>query len=333
MAQTPVKNPTAPPHFQVPISGVGPHMQQMLRIPNHFFLDDALATISAAAADAVITCDLPVGAYVYRQLQLSITHTAEIVGKTYAVQGGKHLVTTAAIADYISRVQIEINGKVEIDYFVDELTDLNKLLNYDVTGGFLTYSFGAPGLFKLDGHEDAYLMGTGNVQSVRLLVYTKAAWVAGMKLGLMCEYAATRRPIGFLTTTRRTRHAASAAGEWSTFDIPRGVDIGAIWIRSTNATAMSRVELEVDQRSVFSGYTWQLRQMLQIWGKDINALPQNDLVLDFFRENDGGKGLGALISQAQIRRDADIKLTLNFDAPGATFHVLTQHCGMYQVQR
>lgn len=331
MATAPAKVANNP--FMLGMSGVGPEVGARLRVPNHFVYDNSIATISPQYPDGVAVIDLPCGAYTYRMMKLFVTNSAAIAGKTFLL-AGKNIVNTANLADYISRIQIEINGKVEVDYYIDEMVDLDKLFNYDTKNGFLIYAWGSPNWFRDEIAEDAYLLGTGNIASVRILVTLKTAWATGtMKLNCGLEYAPVNRPIGYLQTNRRTRYAAPAVGDFTVSDLPHGVDLASIWVRSINGVECSDVDFDVDQRQVFYGSTPELRSLSQVWGKDIESLPVNDVYLDFWREMDAGKGLAALASLQQIRRNAVMKLTLKFSAANAQFYAITHHCGPYQLQR
>jgi hypothetical protein len=314
------------------LSGVGGEQARKLRVPNHFRVDDTLGTVSNQYADGVAVIEFPTGMYTYRMFQLFVTSSAAVVGKTFEFMGVHH-VNTANLAEYIEKVTVEIDGKAEIEYYTDELVDLNKLLNWDTTNGMLSYCFGAPGLFKDDVAEDAYLLGTANLRSVRLLLKLKAAWAGTFKLNCAAEYSPVLRPIGWLTTTRRTRYQFAAAGEVTITDLPTGIDYGAIWLRSIGGKKFTRLRLEVDQQTVFEGTPLALRNLSQLWGKDIGALPAADVYLDFFREMDAGKGLAALSQMAQVRRNAQLRLSLTLTEAASEFYAITHHCGPYLMQR
>lgn len=331
MAVNPKASQGAKPGFNLGVSGVGQAQGQKLRVPIHFRADNTLAVISNQYADGVAVIDLPTGAYTYRGFHLSLINTAEIVGKTFGYMG-RHHVNTANWPEYVERISLEIDGKVEQDFYTDELIDLNKLFNHDTMNGDVVMTFGSPGWFKEDMPEDAYLLGTGNVKSLRLLVKLKAAFPATMKLAILCEYAPIIRPIGWLVTTRRTRYSFNAAGEVTITDLPHGLDVAAIWVRSINSKNVANVSLEVDQQMIFDATTHEIRALSALWGKDIAALPSRDIFLDFWRDYDG-KGLASITSAAQIRRQAQIRLSLNFIEADAQIYAITLHCGPYLAQR
>lgn len=326
------KKPGGGQPFSIPVSGVGPEQARRLRVPQHFRYDNSLATISNQYGDGWAVIDMPVGNYCYRQFNLSVTNTVPIASVTGLV-GGRNIVFTADLATYINRVQIEIDGKVEQDFFISELIDFNKLMNWDMRNGLVNLCFGSPGWFKSDLEEDAYLLGTANLRSVRILVQLKAAWLSTMRLNCGCEFAQVMRPVGYLVTMRRTRYSTNAAGYSTVSDLPHGIDMAAIWVRSINAIGVNNVQLDVDTETVFMGHLSEFQNLAQIWGKDYLSLPVADIWLDFWREQDAGKGLASLSLLQQIRRNAQIRLSLDFAATGAEYYVLTFHCGPYSLQR
>jgi hypothetical protein len=322
----------AGPVFNIPVSGVGPKVGQSLRVPQHFRYDSDLATISNQAADSVAVIEVPCGVYTYRGFHLSLTNSAIIAGATFAV-GSRNYVNTANFVTYISRVQLEIDGKIEQDFYIDELTDWNKVMHWDSRNGIASLMFGSPGIFKDDVIEDAYLLGTRDLRSVRILVTLKAAFPATMRLNCACEFSKVSRPVGYLVTMRRTRYASAAAGDFTVSDLPHGIDLAAVWIRNTAGVVANDVTLQVDTETVFNATSLEMQYLNAVWGKATNQLPATDILIDFWREQDGNKGLASLSLLEQIRRNAQIRLTLNFDQVNAAFYAITFHCGPYKMQR
>ena len=325
-------NTPAPQPFSIPVSGVGAQAGAKLRVPQHFRFANDIPTVGSQFADGVATIELPVGQYTYRMIKLNVSSTIVVVGKSFAM-GLRNYINTANLSDYISKVALEIDGKIAQEFFISELVDWNKLMNYDAQNGVLTLAFGSPGVFKDEVAEDAYLLGTADLRSVRVLVTLTSAWVATLKLNCNVEYAKVARPVGYLVTMQRSRYTAPGSGDFIITDLPHGIDMAAIWFRSTNAIFAGSIQLDVDTETVFEASALELKSLNQIWGKDIAQLPAADIYLDFWRELDAGKGLASLSAIAQVRRDAKLKATLTFDAAGASFYAITFHCGPYKAQR
>lgn len=314
-------------------SGVNPEDAKRNAVPQHFRFIDSLPTISNQFADGVAVIDLPVGLYTYRAFCLSLRNTVEIVGETLA-EAGKHRVSWALFSKYVESVDVEIDGKVQVSYTADELMDFNEAMRWNVKAGFMWICFGAPGFFNdYPLAEDAYLLGTGNIRSLRLLVKLKAAWPATMSLKLACEYAPVSRPVGYIVTMRTQRYVIPATGETTISDIPHGVDLSAIWVRGMNGKRIDDFMLKVDDQLMFDCSSAEYAALGQLWGKDHSQLAAGNLFIDFWREGNPNKGLASLTADAMVRRNADIRLTLNMGEAGAEIKIVTMHCGVWALQK
>lgn len=317
---------------QIRVSGVNPEQARHLAVKAHFRFDENLPTISNMFADGTAQIDFPVGLYTYRAFGLRVENSAAIAGETISEMGVFRL-NSANFSKYVASVALEINGKVEQEYTAAELIDYNELMNWDVRDGIHWLCFGSPGFFKADLQEDAYLLGTGNIRSVRLLVKLTTAWLATMKLVVATEYAPVSRPIGYIVTHRTQRYVFSGAGEQTISDIPHGIDLAAIWVRALNGKRLDGFGLRVDDQQMFDCSVPAMAALGALWGKDTSQLSAGNLFLDFWREGDANKGLAALAQLAQVRRNADIRLTLNFGEAAAEIKLITFHCGLYALQR
>lgn len=313
-------------------SGVNAETAKTLHVGAHFRFSNALPTISNMYADGVAVMDLPVGLFTYRNFFLSVTNTVAIAGETIAEI--THRINSANFSKYVERVEVEIDGKVQMGFNSDELLDYNEMMRWNVKDGFMAMCFGSPGFFNdFPAAEDAYLLGTSNIRSLRLLIKLKAAWASTMKLNLVAEYAPVSRPIAYIVTMRSQRYVAPGTGEYTISDIPHGVDLAAIWVRGMNNKRIDAFTLRVDDQVLFDCETPQYAMLGQLWGKDHAQLATGNLFIDFWREGNPNKGLAALTAQALIRRNADIRLTLNMGEAGAELKVITLHCGLFAQQK
>lgn len=317
---------------QIRTSGVNPEQARNLRVGAHFRFDENLPTISNQYADGTAVIDFPVGLYTYRAFGLRIENSVAIAGETISEMGVFRL-NSANLSKYVASIALEINGKIEQEYTAAELIDFNELMNWDVRDGIHWLCFGSPGFFKEDLHEDAYLLGTANIRSVRLLVKLQTAWLATMKLIVATEYAPVARPIGYIVTHRQQRYSFSASGEQTISDIPHGIDLAAIWVRALNGKRLDAYGLRVDDQQMFDCSIPAAMALGALWGKDTSQLAAGNLFIDFWREGDANKGLAALAQMQQVRRNADIRLTLNFGEAAAEIKLITFHCGLYSLQR
>lgn len=315
-------------------SGVNPQLAQSLAVGQHFRFIDSLPTISNQFADGVAVIDLPVGLYTYRAFCLSVGSTVGIGGPETISESGGYRINWANINKYVEAIDVEIDGKVQISYTIDELMDMNECMRWNVKDGFMWMCFGSPGFFNdYPLAEDAYLLGTGDIRSLRLLVKLKAAWAATMSLRLVCEYAPIKRPVGYIVTMRTQRYVIPATGETTISDIPHGVDLSAIWVRGMNNKRINGFSLKVDDQLMFDCLGSSYAALAQLWGKDHAQLAAGNLFIDFWREGNPNKSLASLTADAQVRRNADIRLTLDMGEAGAEIKVITLHSGLYQLQK
>lgn len=314
-------------------SGVNPEIARGVAVGQHFRFLDSLPTISNQFADGVAVIDLPVGLYTYRAFNLSIANTVAIAGETISEAGGFRI-NWANFAKYVDSIDIEIDGKVQMSYTSDELLDLNEAMRWNVKDGFNWLCFGSPGFFNdYPLAEDAYLLGTGNIRSLRLLIKLKAAWANTMSLKLACEYAPVNRPVSYIVTMRTQRYVLPAVGETTISDIPHGVDLSAIWVRGMNAKRINGFSLKVDDQLMFDCNSAQYASLGQLWGKDHAQLAAGNLFIDFWREGNPNKGLASLTADAMVRRNADIRLTLDMGEAGAEIKIITMHAGEFRYQK
>lgn len=314
-------------------SGVNPALAAQAAITQHFRFVNSLPTISNQFADGVAVIDFPVGKYVYRNFCLSIGNSAAIAGETI-FEGGGYRVDSGNLSKYVESVEIEIDGKVEVSYTAGEIIDYNQLMGWDIKDGFHFLCFGAPGFFDdYPQAEDAYYLATGNIRSLRLLVKLKTAWLATMKLKAAAEYAPVLKPLQYIVTMRQQRYVVPGTGEYTISDIPHGVDLSAIWVRGMNAKRIDGVTLKVDDQIIFDVDTPEFAALGQLWGKSHAQLAAGNLFIDFWREGNPNKGLAALTAAAEVRRNADIRLTLTMGEANAELKIVTLHCGPWSLQK
>ncbi len=314
-------------------AGINPEQARRLAINTHFRFSDSLPTISNMYADGVAVIDMPVGEYTYRAFALSILSTAAIAGVTVASEN-VHRVQTDHFADYIDSVAVEVNGRVQLEYTVAEWLDLNEFMRWNVQDGYGWICFGGPGYFRsYPMAEDAYLLGTSDVSAVRVLVKLKPAWNATLKLNLHAEYAPVSKPIGYVQTLRTQRYVFAGSGEQTISDIPHGIDLSAIWVRNLNNKRIDEIKLAVDGQIMFECDTSAYQALSELWGKDHSQIGSGNVYIDFWRDGDPNKGLASLTASGQVRRNADIRLTLRMGETGAEIKIISMHCGLWRHQR
>lgn len=330
MATQPSK-PLRLSHGPTQVSGVNTEQGAKLRTNGVYYMDDQLVTVGAFTPNNWGYVDIPIGPYTYRQFGISIVAPAAIVGKTDAsgARNGVHIVTTAAITDYVDQIVLEINGAAKWSMTAAQLAAYNAYHNHDTADGVLRMVFGSPGLFGYnDMIEDAYQFGTGNLRSAKLRIKTKAAWVTGMMPVITTEYAPVSRPLGYFQTTTETVVTNPGAGEFSITDIAVGIDFAALWVQ---APGIKRAKLTVDRREVFDLSAWNLRALHTAWGKDYDGLGEG-IMFDAWRDGDG-IGLDSVSdSVAERRRGADVRLDLQMAAANTTIKVTVLHCGLFSQQ-
>ncbi len=311
------------------LSSVGPEMAKKLRVNRIFRLSDTIANVGAMSSDNICYIQLPVGQYTYRSVIMELIASAAIVGKTSAVLGD-NIVDTAAWADYVEWVALEVNGREVVKLRTAEIIALNAYHNLDGLNGAVTWMFGQRQLYEDDLVQDAYLFGTGSLFSAKVLIKTKAGLPAGMKPRITCEYVPMRRPVGYFMTATVNEYTFAGAGKQIITDIPNGIDFQAIWIVPQGAADVKSVLLEIDRQVAFECSAKAMRIAAVQQGKDVGSL--SGLLIDGFRD---GKAVGfdaVTNSDNERKRGADVRLTLDLTAAGS-FRLITLHCGLFNDQR
>lgn len=287
-----------------------------------------LATISAQYSDGTAVAELPVGPYTYKALQIAIESDAAIVGETINV-GGREYVQTAFLSKYIDRITLEIDGTAERDIDVATFLQLNSFMGFDATDGLAYMTFGVNEFPFQPMAEDAYMLGTGNLRSVRLLFKLATPWVDGsMNLRVLCEHARLRRPLGFITTMKSYRYSLASIGEHTITDLPINADIARLFVFGDG---LKDTELRIDDQLIFDANSYEMQGLNALYGRDIAALG-NGILFDFWRERDVNKGVASLTTAAERKRNADVRLQVETTAANTEVRVLMQLCGRYWSQ-
>lgn len=311
------------------MSRVGEEVSKQLRVTRIFRQSETIANVGPMSADNICYVQLPIGPYTYRTITIEMLAAAAIVGKT-ETELAEHWVKTAAMADYIEWVAIEINGREVIKLRTAELIALNAYHNLDTLDGVLTFAFGHAAMFEDDRLQDAYLFGTQDLASAKVLIKTKPGLPAGMKPRINLEYAPIRRRVGFFATTTVNEYTFAGSGKQIITDIPNGVDWQAIWVIPQDGASVKSVLLEVDRQIAFEASSRGLRLNQGLHSKDVAALP--GIMIDAFRDRKA-VGFDAVTNQLQERRrGSDVRLTLDLTAAGS-FRIITIHCGLFNDQR
>ncbi len=309
---------------RLPRTGVGTEIRKKLSVPliQRF---SQLATISSQYSDGTATADLPVGSYTYQMFQMGIRSSAEIAGKTVE-KNGIHFVKTANLAEFIEEVSLEIDGVIERRLDMDLLLKLNAFHSYDVTDGLFYMTFGGPNIFWDKASEDAYMLGTGDLRSLRLLFKLKSAWTDGsMFLEIGCEHARIPRPLEFINTLKSRRISLGAAGEHTITDLPINADISRLYVFGSG---LKKTELVIDDQKVFDCHSYEAQGLNAIYGKDVSAL--GDCILfDFWRTGEVHKGLRSLESVEHRKRNASIALMLETVSADTEVRVVMELAGRY----
>lgn len=308
-------------------TGIGAEAAKRLRVPRvHRF--EKLATVSAQYADGTVTADLPIGPYTYAMQQISLESSVAITGETVLI-GGKNIVKTAYISKYVGNVILEINGTKEKELSADRLISHNAFMGYDAQDGFMYLAHGGPHVFHWERAADAYMMGTGNIRSLRLLFQLTNAWPAdnSMKLSIMSEYARIRRPISFIETTNTVRHMISGSGRHTITGLSTHSDISRIFVFGAS---VNRIELIVDDQVVMDAEYQELLAMNALYGRNVAALG-DCMLFDFWRDRDVKQGLRALERPDQRKRNADIRMNV-WTGAATELEILTENVGTYASQ-
>lgn len=306
-----------------------PGQQQMERertniIPNY---RRDIARIGAFAANTTGFVDLPVGAYTYRGLYISVIAPAEIVGKT-TLRAGKHYVNTANIPEYLGMISLDLNARAFVELTADEIIRLADYNNIQNTNGLISWAFGGPGLFETDVVQDAFGLGTQGVNSLRIRMAASAAWVNGMTVEVVCEYYPIVRPVGWFVATSRQVIQVAQAGNVTLPDLAYGLNWSAMWLKGSGIRSM---KLEVDRKVLVDGDMWQISALHRAWGKDADALG-NGLFYDVNRDKKGLAVDAAGDTIQERNRSAEVKADIYLEAAGE-ISVVFLHAGLFSELR
>ena len=320
---------------RVKTTGIGKQRLSALATQNIAFRFESLATISTQYADGSVVAELPVGPYTYKAHQIAVTTTAQmdvpgVVGTSMTFEvNGVHYVKTQYLDLLVKKISLEIDGSVERDHTTGELVKLNAHYGYDTTDGFLWMTFGGPREFFNKEAEDAYMCGTMDLRDLRVNFELTAEWVTGsMFIQIVSEYARVQRPLAYLTTNKSFRYSFAAAGEHVITDVPINADLAQLFAFGTGIKAL---KLEVDGQFIFDSDYHSLTGLNALYGRDISALGDVALV-DFWREQNPAKGLRKLQGDAQVRRNADIRIHLDLATAGTEIQIMARACGLYYGQ-
>ena len=312
-------------------SGIGKQQANALHSrPLLHRLDGSVFSYSPMFADGTTYVDVATGPYTYQFFQIGIESTAgEIVGETYG-QNGKHWVKTAFLDKYVKSVALEINGNVERKKTMTHFVHLNEFMGYNGTDGFVYEVFGGPNEFVSEDHEDAYMLGTKNIRSLRVLFEMTADWVsAGMKVTMLAEYVPIDRSVSFLRTQSMRTYHLSGAGEYSFSDLPTHADVARILVFGS---PLGDVTLNIDGIDFMTGNSREIHAAHNAYGRDYDALGAG-VFFDLWRGREATKGLRALRTAEQAKRNAEIRLTVESLAADVELQVLIENCGPIGTQR
>lgn len=309
-------------------TGVGGELGKKLRVPVINRFQTNLATVSGQYSDGTATAEFPVGAYTYQLFQLGVKSNAAIGGDTIT-KNGEHFVNTAALSKYIEEVTLVIDGVAERKIPIDLLVKLNASKGLNTSDGFAYMTFGGPHEFWDKRAEDAYMLGTGNLRSMRLDFKLKPAWADGsMFLHIGAEVARIARPLEFISTMKSRRVALGAAGEHTITDLPINADIARIYVFGTG---LKKIEFEVDDEKVFDAHSYAIEGLNSLYGTDVTQL-DDGVVFNFWRSGEVEKGLKSLESAAQRKRNADIQLMLETINANTEVQIVMELAGRYVTQ-
>ncbi|MGH1417206.1 MAG: hypothetical protein ACRBB0_27220 [Pelagimonas sp.] len=292
-------------------TGVGQEAQKKHRTPKVIHKIRSVGTVSPAYSDGTAVIDMKRGPYTYQNIGLSISSTVSIPDDTNN-RTGKFFVKTDKWSKYVSRIRLEIDGVVQRDMTTEMFISFMRMKNLDAANGVLFMMFGGPSQFEDKDVEDAYMLGTRNVNSIRLLFDLTSEWVDGqMQLEEISEYAPVNRPTAFLVTNKVHKRRATGAGQFTISDLPTHADIGAIYVLGAG---IKSAKLIVDDIELFDGDNHQLHAMQQLYGRAYDQFPVGEFVMfDFLRSKEVTKGLKSLETKAERRRNADIRLEFDME--------------------
>ncbi|MCD9147864.1 hypothetical protein [Pseudophaeobacter flagellatus] len=312
---------------RIKTAGVGKELAQKAQTTTAIAKVRNVFTTSPAYADGTATMDLKTGAYTYQVLQFSIWSSVAIAGETFQ-RDGRHIVNTANLSKYITRVRLEIDGVVEQNLSMADWIKFNAKDGYNVADGVWWMHFGGPHQFDDKRVEDVYALGTSNLRSVRILVDLTSDWNDGnMQLAGMAEYTSTRRHVTHLRTIKSNRHSPASAGEYTISGLPIHSDIGAIYVLGEGIKSAKFV---VDDVEIFDARNYQIEAFNLLYGADTTALG-NGIVFDFMRSNEITKALKSLERSDQRKRNADIRIVVDMDAANE-LNVIVDQVGAYATQ-
>lgn len=286
-----------------------------------------LATISDQFSDGIAVATLPVGNYTYKNQAISLVSSVEIDGVTIN-DNGTHYVKTANIPDYIEELTLEIDSEPVRKHLMTELIDLNGFFGHDRTDGVVWMSHAGPNFFNDLRYEDAYCLGTADLDQLRINFKLTPAFVNGtMRIELNSEHFRVGRPLHYFETYAMRRHTAASVGE-HTIEVDTHSDLSRIYIKGAG---LVRAQLVVDEQVVTDGTNLAVRSLNDLYGRDVTSL-DDGFMFDFQRNKDGDKALRSLEDAAQRRRNAKILVIVETSNPTTEIFVYTSKVGKYSQQ-
>lgn len=269
-------------------------------------------TYSPTYSDGTAVITYKVGPYCYQFLQFSVKSNSAISGDTVEI-AGIHYVKTSKLSKYIKRIRLELNGVTERDLSVDMYVAMQGMRHMDVAEGILYMIFGGPHQFDDKRVEDAYMLGTQDIYSMRVLFDMTSEWVDGqMHLQSLAEYAPIVRKVHFLRTIKMYRYAVTGSGLYTITNLPVHADVGAYYVLGDG---ILDGKIVVDGQDVITARSHELQAINLLYGDDVSKLGDG-LVFDFLRSREISKGLKSLETKSERKRNADIRIELEMD--GAT---------------
>ncbi len=286
------------------------------------------ASVQGMYSDGTAVAHIDTGPYTYQYFQIGLVSKIGIAGKTIA-RGGKHYVKTANLHEFIEKVDLVIDGTPERSMTMPEFIRLNGYRGLDVIDGFVFMEFGGPNLFTNERQEDAYMLGTANVNDLRLQFELSSDWdETNMKISLITEYAPVSRPLEWIETHKTQPHQFTAAGPVVLPNISVNSDLSGILITGEGITS---AKLIIDDQTMFEGDVYELQASCALYGNDTTALGDH-VFFDFWRGAEATKGLMGLRSAAQRKRNADITIELELENPNTELVATMLQCGRYATQ-
>lgn len=278
---------------------------------------------SSAFSNGTAVIQVDTGPFTYQLFMLEIVSNTEIVGKTVEVNG-RHLVKTDNLDEYVSRIQLRIDGQTRRDLTVADIMALNGYRNLDVMEGHILIPFGGPGLFEDPAMEDLYMLGTKNVRDLRIHIdFTDDYDATTMHLEGLAEYAPLERNIGHFESVTEHRYTFAASGTHTITDLPTHSDLSHIIVF---AEGIGAVEFKVDNVVMADGNVYDLNAINELHGRDTSALGDH-FMWDGWRAGEAVKGIRGLRSGAQARRNADLRIKLDLAEENTEVRVVLGQCG------